>query len=241
MADDLELSDDEESGNSDEWLTTFADMTTLLLVFFILLVSMSTFEETKFDVASSSMRESFGGSPTLLPVPDNKGTHESTSAGSPEDSIIEAQRRTFNEIRSYISRDPATSFVKAKFHNGAITLTIPSDSLFAPGSEVVLPSAEPFLLHLREIFLKERQQNVNIKGYTDNSSLPPDARFKDNWELSALRAVNILKEMIKGGIEPVRLTATGLGDLEPLAPNTTEENKAQNRRVEFVLQPRIGE
>ncbi len=247
MADDqLDLDDDDDdSGSSDEWLTTFADMTTLLLTFFILLVSMSTIEKMKFMETVSSVRGQFGGTQMLSTESDadnvEGSTGEKTEQTTEDNAITEAQSRTFDEIRSYISRSPASSHVVANYRNGVITLTIPSDALFAPGSETVLPSAEPFLLALREIFLKERQQNINIKGYTDNSPLPPGARFKDNWELSALRAVNILKAMLKGGIEPVRLTATGLGDLEPVAPNTTEENKAKNRRVEFVLQPRLGE
>ena len=77
---------------------------------------------------------------------------------------------------------------------------------------------------------------INLKGYTDDVLPSPTARFRDNWELSAMRAVNVLRLMVELGLNPNRMTATGLADLEPLLPNTSPENRAQNRRVEFVLE-----
>ena len=76
---------------------------------------------------------------------------------------------------------------------------------------------------------------INIKGHTDNIPISTDI-FPSNWELSAIRATTVLKYLISRGLPPDRLTATGYGDVMPLLPNTSEENRAQNRRVEFVLE-----
>jgi chemotaxis protein MotB len=153
------------------------------------------------------------------------------------EEMIRRQENTFKEVQTFLTRSTLLNEnVRARIEQGKITLTVPSDVMFAPGMEAVLPQARPILLELRELFLKERQENINIKGYTDDSALPPGARFHDNWELSALRAVNILREMLDGGIEAVRLTATGLADMNPIAPNTSEENRSLNRRVDFELE-----
>lgn len=244
MADNLlDDDDDAEEGGSDEWLATFADMSTLLLTFFVLLVSMATFEKPRFADNFASVREAFGGVGMLSAMTEAQ-TIESAStpldAAEARQRNIDAQKQLYKEIQTFLTRTAMSDIVRAKVDNDKITLSIPAEVLFAPGSEQMLSKAQPYLLALRELFLKERNQNVNIKGYTDNSPLPEGARFKDNWELSALRAVNILREMLDGGIEAVRLTATGLGDLNPLAPNTTEENRAMNRRVEFELERRAG-
>ena len=246
MADNLLLiaDDDAEESGGDEWLMTFADMSTLLLTFFILLMSMSHLDKARFADNFSSVREQFGGD--KMRVAETGAAVGGTSPEALMDSvrererIIAAQKQSLSEIQTFLTRTAHSDIVKARVDNDKITLTVPSEVLFAPGSEVVLPAAAPFLAELRNLFLKERQQNINIKGYTDNSPLPTGARFKDNWELSALRAVNILRTMLDGGIEAVRLTATGLGDLNPVAPNTTDENRALNRRVEFELERRAG-
>jgi chemotaxis protein MotB len=241
--DDADDSAEDDGGG--EWIVTFADMSTLLLTFFVLLVSMANFEKPRFASNFASVRQQFGGSP--LVAVDQQASDSSASSGAtglgaqdPQD-LIRMQEQTYKEIQSFLTRTTSLEEnVRARIENGKITLTVPADVMFAPGMETVLPGARPFLLELRELFLKERQEYINIKGYTDDSPLPEGARFKDNWELSALRAVNILREMLDGGIEAVRMTATGLADMNPVAPNTSEENRALNRRVEFELEQRTG-
>ncbi len=244
MADDFEDdSDDGGGGGGDDWLATFADMATLLLTFFILLFSMSSVDKKKFSESFSSVREAFGGAQMLHAQSESQVAKD--AAGVMESVIskkemIEEQRKSFNEMRTAISRTPLQNITTATFDDGIITLKVPAEALFDKGSEQLRPEAEPYLRALRDMFIKNRQQDINIKGYTDNSPLPKGARFKDNWELSSLRAVNVLRNLLDGGIEPVRLTATGLADLNPVAPNTTEANRALNRRVEFVLERRVG-
>jgi len=79
------------------------------------------------------------------------------------------------------------------------------------------------------------EYNVNIKGHTDNRPIRT-LQFPSNWELSAIRATTVLKFLVDGGVDAKRLTATGYGSKLPLASNTSEKNRAKNRRVEFVLE-----
>jgi chemotaxis protein MotB len=238
MPDNPFEADDEIEEEQNEWLLTYADMATLLLTFFVLLVSMAVFEKPRFAENFASVRQQFGGAP-VVQVPEQAADSDASAVTCAQDyeEMLRKQENTFREVQTFLTRSTRLNEnVRARIEQGKITLTVPADVMFAPGMEAVLPEARPILLELRELFLKERQENINIKGYTDDSALPPGARFNDNWELSALRAVNILREMLDGGIEAIRLTATGLADMNPIAPNTSEENRALNRRVEFELE-----
>jgi chemotaxis protein MotB len=154
--------------------------------------------------------------------------------------MLDAQRLAYNEIRSYITTESMDGEVGAVFDQGIITLTVPDGVLFRPGSESLTPEAEPVLRKMLTIFQDQREMNVNIKGYTDNAPVPAGVRYRDNWELSALRAVNVLRWFVDAGLPVVRLTATGMGDLDPLFPNDTPENRTRNRRVEFRLERKVG-
>ena len=150
------------------------------------------------------------------------------------------QTRAFNDIRAFIARNAMEDRIETTLEENFVTLRLPERMLFAPDTEQFLPSGFHTLNTLKELFLMHNQQTIHIRGYTDDSPLLPGTRFKDNWELSALRAAHVLRHLLAQGIEPWRLTATGFGELEPRFPNTTEENRAKNRRIEFVLERRLG-
>ena len=84
--------------------------------------------------------------------------------------------------------------------------------------------------------LRDGTQMIAIQGHTDDQERPFDPRYKDRWDLSAGRAVNVLKYLVrKGRIKPGRLSAVGYGDSRPENPNTSEKYRQQNRRVEVVI------
>ncbi len=237
MADMIE--EDEEGKVDESWLATFADLSTLLLTFFVLLYSMSSVDAKKFDATFSSIRGTFGGNE--MEFLKSRESQESEADFVEQsvrirEEILEQQREMYNQIRSFITQQALENEVTAIFDNGKIILRVPNDILFGKGSELLSARAEKALKALLSIFHEKRDQKINIKGYSDNSPIPQGSRFYDNWELSALRSVNILRYYLNEGIESHRITATGMGSLDPLFPNTTEENKAKNRRVEFVLE-----
>lgn len=245
MADDPLLDDDDDGGgDGQEWLATFADMSTLLLCFFVLLLSMSTMDTKKFKESFSSVRDTFGGDAQKA-IQQTSMVNSDISTGQTEDKIrsrkdiLEEQKKIFHEIRTLMATQGLEKVVSAVLDEGTITLRLPAEALFEPSSERLTPRGADVLKRMLPILIKAREQDIDIRGYTDDSDIPSTARFKDNWELSALRAVNVLRNLLAGGIEPTRVTATGLGDMNPLAPNTTPENRAMNRRVEFILERRV--
>jgi len=239
--DDLYSSYQEEEESENEWMTTFADLSMLLLVFFILLYSMSTLDTDKFSETFTSVTKALQGK--MDKISTSRITRE--EAGVLLDQalmrrqIIESQRKVFAEVKTLQTKKGVEGLVSANFEDGVITLRVPGDVMFAPGQTSLSPQGIAVLATLKNFFIQHKDQNIKVIGYTDNVPPNPGSRFRDNWEISALRAVTVLRELLKMKIEPTRLTATGLAYLNPLYPNTTDEYRAKNRRVEFVLEKRV--
>ena len=175
----------------------------------------------------------------MLPSMFNLDPHKTIPPAQLRKQVVDMQTRTFNDIRTFITQNGMEAGVEAVLEETAIILRLPEGMLFTPGTAQILPTGLKILKHLKELFVIQGQQTINILAYTDDNPLPPGTRFKDKWELSALRAAHVLRHLLAQGIEATRLTATGFGELEPLFPNTTEENRAKNRRIEFVLERRL--
>jgi chemotaxis protein MotB len=154
--------------------------------------------------------------------------------------VVEMQVRVFDDIREFITLNGMEAGVEAVLEEASIILRLSGGMLFTPEAERILPAGLNILNQLKELFLIQHTQTINIRAYTDDSPLPWDTRFKNKWELSAMQAAHVLRHLLAQGIEPGRLSATGFGELEPIFPNTTEENRAKNRRVEFVLERQLG-
>jgi chemotaxis protein MotB len=150
------------------------------------------------------------------------------------------QAHAFNDVRAFIAQNGMETDIDAVLEENSIILRLPERLLFAPGAEHALPQGLKALNQLKDLFIIQDRQTINIRSYTDDAPIPLGTRFKNNWELSALRAAHVLHHLLAQGIEPGRLTATGFGELEPLFPNTTGINRAKNRRIEFVLEMRLG-
>jgi len=172
-----------------------------------------------------------------VPAPE---PHEEISQTQLRRQIVEMQTQAFDDIRAFIAKNDIPVSIENPLEGSSITLRLSEEILFIPGAEQILPTGLNALNQLTELFVIQHQHTIHIRGHTDNTPPPPGARFKDNWELSALRATNVLRHLLAQGIEPWRLTATGFGESEPLFPNTTENNRAKNRRIEFVLERRLG-
>jgi chemotaxis protein MotB len=195
---------------------------------------MSVFEPQRFEQSMSSIRGALGGEIGIPSSPHKESAHTRLRPRA-----VAIQTRAFNDIRVFIAQNGMESGVEALLEEASIILRLSEGRLFTPGTEQILPAGLRILNQLKELFILQSQQTINIRAYTDDAPLPPGARFQDNWELSALRAAYVLRHLLAQGIEPWRLTATGFGALEPLFPNSTEENRAKNRRIEFVLEKRL--
>ncbi len=228
--------DEEETAS---WIVTYADLVTLLLVFFILLFSISSLHVEKFKKAMASIQINLGESEPkiyLLKLMEPTGTTTDMEV-SFEESIGKKtrQERLMQDIQEVIKEETIGDNIVVKTSGGRISMLIKGKVLFNPGAAEINPGANQIMDKIAALISEYPEYTINIKGYTDNVPIST-AKFPSNWELSAIRATTVLQFLVKKGIDPRRLTATGYGELMPIASNDTEENRAKNRRVEFVLE-----
>jgi chemotaxis protein MotB len=229
---------EEETSEDLGWIVTYADLVTLLLVFFVLLYSISSLNMAKFKTAMSSIQVSLGENLPPMALLQIVQAPEATQGKIRLEEITglrSSKQEILSDLREFIEEKQLGQFIHLNIFEDKINLQIRGQVIFPSGKAELNPGALPILDNIIDIIDTYAEYKVNIKGHTDDIPIStPD--FPSNWELSSIRATKVLKYMIKGGINPSRLTATGYGSLMPIAPNNSSENRARNRRVEFVLE-----
>lgn len=210
------------------WMTTFSDMVTLLLVFFILILSYSTIQLEKFKGAMSSMKGALGVMPNMESVKkknDVKFREKLTTEARQSDE-------DFAYLREMISKLKVQKDVSVDLQETGIHIRLGDKIVFDLGKARIKPQAYPILNSIAKI---ARDHEIYVEGHTDDLPIR-SARFPSNWELSTARALNVVKYLNKvEGIPAENLAAVGHGEHRPLVPNDSPENRAKNRRVEIYI------
>ena len=225
------FSEPEGEGES-EWLATFADLSTLLLCFFVLLFSISSIDNKKFRSIMNEVRISLGNAVPMAVV------EQEEVKGDAVINLLPKQKTVATELEQIINDEKLSNSTVVDMGDDGALLRIGGKVMFESGSSEINPRALSALDKIIAMALKYPQYHLDIKGHTDN--LPISAgKFLSNWELSALRATTVLRYLLEKGLGADRLTATGYADTQPLVPNLTVEGRARNRRVEFLFKKRI--
>lgn len=243
---DLDADTGIEGGEENEpsaWLFTFADMMTLILTFFVLLYSMSKMEVEKFKMVMTSVQSSLGEyAPAIDRLKISEAEDQQEKKAEDEGPFIDQaileemkSRGMLKEIQDFITKKGLDKHIIASVENTNIILRVKDAVLFPSGRADLSEDGRPLLNGIIAIIQKYFDFRVSIAGHTDNVPIST-VQFPSNWELSAVRATTVLRYLIQGGVDMNRLTATGYGELMPLVPNDSVENRALNRRVEFVLE-----
>jgi len=148
----------------------------------------------------------------------------------------EALRTRMANALGNFSSDQLSVFTK----NGKVYVSLSEKLLFPSGSAVVNQEGKEALEKVAQALNENREINVNIEGHTD--SIPIRLKFEDNWALSVARSTAIVRLLTSNyGVDPVRITASGRSQYEPVADNSTPEGRARNRRTEIILAPKLDE
>lgn len=225
----------ESNESSGGWITTFSDLMSLLLTFFILLYSMSNVSQVKFNEASQSIQMALSGKggSTILEeaaptVPETEAAETTTDKINPEISAL------YKKVTDYVEEHAMQSKVSVEMDQDGVYVDIQESILFASGDAEVSPQGKRTLNQLADL-IATFENKIVVEGYTDNLPIK-NQKFDSNWELSAGRAVSVLRYLSEEkDIDPNRLSAKGYGEYNPSAPNDTIENKAKNRRVNIVI------
>ncbi len=216
------------------WMVTFSDLVTLLLTFFVLLLSMASMDPVKFIQAKTSIKDAFGwrtkAAPTKFSLPILPSPPVAKFSPIPQETAIKYFKRIKTDIELTKIDDEVDVL---KRDNDSIVLRINDSVLFDPGKATLNPSSYPLLRKIADI-VRPLPMTMRIEGHTDDQ--PVKSRTMSNWDLSVARAVAVMRFYNRGKLFSIdRMSAVGYGDTRPVVPNTSEENRARNRRVDFVL------
>jgi len=241
---------------------TFADLMTLLMCFFVLLLAFSEMDAAKFKQLSGSMKDAFGVQAEIEVRTIPKGTSviaQEFSPGKPDQTVlnqvrqftIDSNRNTLdaldrelkaiNETREHARR--LRMALKEEIKKGSVSIQtvgmkvivhIMENASFNSGLADVRPAFLPALTKIAEL-IDNNSGEVTISGHTDNVPIA-NTRFRSNWDLSTSRAVSVAHQLLKTSkLNPENMMVTGHADTRPHATNDSAENRAKNRRVDISI------
>ncbi len=214
----------------DDWVMTFGDLMSLLLTFFVLIVSFSSMQETKFEQAANSLKDAFG----VLATPES--VIQFNDPLVPNHNTQEEDADVLNEVRTVekmILDAEMDKQVAVEVRDDGILFRLNAPFLFKSGGAELAEEPKGVLTEMSKFFTKFPYK-IEIEGHTDDIPIGSE-RFPSNWELSAARAVTVARYFQSVGMPPARIAATGYGEYQPIADNATTEGREMNRRVEIFL------
>lgn len=267
------------------YLATFADLMSLLMCFFVLLLAFSEMDVQKYKQVAGSMRDAFGVQQDVEVKDIPKGTSiiaQEFSPGRPDPTPLNEVRQTTTdtmqqtldvlcaegesearkdqqsemsadhsaeilerliamtqadavEVASALKDEISKGAVEVETKNRRIVIRVKEQGSFPSGSATLRPTFIPIMDKIREA-IKEMPGDYSVEGHTDDVPIST-ARFRSNWELSSARAVSVAHELMQNSeIDPAKFVVKGFGEVKPMVPNDTEDNRARNRRVEIVIE-----
>jgi len=242
----------DEPENHDRWLVSYADFVTLLFAFFVVMYAISSVNEGKYRILTSSLISAFGkvGLPPLpttiientanTPEPIRPITSQRKRNG--EATLRREKEQMTNMARDILKTlDPliAQGKVRVTQSSRGVSIEINASVLFDPG-EAKLTSESSQALYAVATILKNDHHAIQVEGHTDNLPIS-NVLFPSNWELSAVRASSVVRLFVDRGIPETRLLAVGHGAKQPVSTNDTPEGRLRNRRVEIMILSALSE
>ncbi|WP_428910976.1 flagellar motor protein MotB [Niallia sp. Krafla_26] len=245
----------------ESWLLPYSDLLTLLVALFIVLFASSSIDMQKFQSISNAFNAELTGGSGMFdypsPIPEgSKGSsdelpesdetqeehYEKTSTLSEEERAeLEKLAQIQNHLNAYVQENGLGDQLNTALTVEGLSLTIRDNILYTSGSAQVQSENMPIAREISKILEMDVPRSIIISGHTDNVPIR-NSQFSSNWELSVMRAVNFMKVLLENpNLKPELFTAKGSGEFQPIATNETAEGRAQNRRVEILIQPKIEE
>ena len=243
------------------WQSTFADLMTLLLCFFVMLFAMSDVDKQKFELIAASFTQSFsvfsGGAQAVgdgilisngvsqlneldeYMTTMGRAAEETTQEKDKWDEIEEEQLKESESLSELIEEalqeQNLEGMVDVDFTSQYVSLTLNGALLFDSGSAQIKTDSLPILDKIGVILRKYGKSIIEIEGHTDNVPIHT-SKFADNNELSSARALSVFNYLVENsGLDPAIVKHTGRGEYVPIADNSTETGRAKNRRVEIKI------
>lgn len=219
------------------WLTTYSDLVTNLLCFFVLLFAMSTINLKKFQRAVLSIQGALGvlpGQISLQELEEMAPELENSLLEELAKKDMEQLQAAKQQLQTLIADEGLGGSVTITMEGRGLVLRFADTVLFDLGKADLKPGAKRILDKISKVLLNLPNQ-VRVEGHTDNLPIST-VQFPSNWELSCVRATTVVRYLSeKNGLPADRLSAAGYGEHRPVAPNSSEDSRRLNRRVDLVI------
>lgn len=249
----------EEGGGAPGWVMTFADLMSLLMCFFVLLLSFSEMDVQKYKQIAGSMKSAFGVQRDIRASDIPKGTSivaKEFSPAKPEPTVInKVQQKTTDSNKKSLQQGDSNplstkkdaraiaKILESEIKAGEVEVESKGDKIivrimekgsFSSGGAELEDEFEPVLDKIRKA-IKSVKGQIKVAGHTDDRPIST-AKYRSNWELSAARAVSVAHALMKkDSLQANRFQIAGYADTRPRVPNDTDENRMKNRRVDIVI------
>ena len=237
------------------WIVTFADLATLLLTFFILLLSFAEMDIEKYKAMAGSLSVAFGSGNLIadgggsMPIKISEQTSrldpDKSLQAEPEliderttdDGVVPVSEGVIalasNLIRE-LENEVASGALSINYDQRQVIIRFADDATFQSGDATIKSEMLPIIERVVAV-LKNCRGDVVVAGYTDDRPIA-SSRYRSNWDLSAARAVSVVHELVLSRDVPAdRVIAAGRAETNPLVPNNSPENRALNRRVDIAI------
>ena len=221
-----------------DWLLTYGDMTTLLLTFFIMMLTSATVDGQKLKLILSAFPGlgMFEGGNTLQAgkLAELGNTIMALPSMSQGRALDNARRKAISQFQPEIRSQK----VRIKEDERGLVITLAADALFPPASADVRIDETRDLLQRTASLLSSPElegRKFRLEGHTDSIPTDPDGDYPTNWELSTARATNVLHYLVDYGVNEDQFQVAGFADTVPLTSNDTPEGRAYNRRVDIIV------
>ncbi|BCZ49110.1 chemotaxis protein MotB [Clostridium gelidum] len=213
------------------WLLPYSDMLTLLLALFIVMFAMGQTDAAKFNAMSQQFNIIFAGGSGVMQRDGNSVISMEVSPGQAEDDKMTEVKKM---LEAEITKEGYSDKVKVALNGEGLEISIQDVVLFNTAEAEVKNNLSPLLVQISNL-LQGLENKVKVVGYTDNVPIKND-KFRSNWELSAMRAINVMNFMVASGeISADKVSIQAYGEYMPKFENTTEAGRAKNRRVEIIV------
>lgn len=224
------------------WLIPYADMLTLLLALFIVMFAMGQIDKAKASALSEQFNMIFSGGTGLF---EQDGRKPISTNGSGESLITEGtiEEGKLNQVKRALQKEIKekgyADKVKVVLNGDGLEISIQDTVLFQSGEAEIVEEFEPMLGEIAKM-LKGFENNIKVAGHTDNVPIHT-ARFRSNWDLSSMRAINVMNFLIDTAqLDSKKFSIQAYGEYRPKFDNATAEGRAKNRRVEIFIERRYS-
>ncbi|MBV9948511.1 MAG: OmpA family protein [Myxococcales bacterium] len=226
-----------EHVNHERWLVSYADFITLLFAFFVVMFAVSQVDSKKVGRFTEAFSKAVGID--VFPMSGDSlmagGRTPDALAEGPAAvgamSVLDDLHATLTKMAENNDALQGLQVIKMRHE---LVLRLPEGVFFDSGDARV-KDATGRMLKILTPELTKRELEVRVEGHTDNRPVAAGGRFRSNWDLSTERAGAVMVILQGEGMKPERLSIAGYAEFRPIAPNTTDEGRKQNRRVDLVV------